>query len=192
MIRDHDNKEETHYTLTLIERHFPVSLNIIVFHLLHRLPFHLKRFGPVHGFSMCSYERFNSWVSTRVKNRRYPESTVIQTYCLYKWANYLQMSGRIPPTFTLHSFDHIDGENNTEDLHLLSDNEVPQIQQYYCLFYPAYYDLCEVYKSEREKARNRHHLKHIPPMEEWIRSTGYPMTAIQQTMYVEKTEIFHK
>ena len=148
VIRDYDYEEKTHYTLALIERDFPVSLNIIVFHLLHHLPFYLKRFGPVHGISMYSYERFHLWVSTRVKNRHYPESTVMETYCLYEWANYLQLSGRIPSTFTLHSFDHIDGENNTVDLHLLSDNEVQQFQQYYCLFYPMHNDLCEVYKPE--------------------------------------------
>lgn len=101
--RHYDYEEETHYTLVLIKRDFLGSLNVILFHLLHHLPFYLKCFGAVHGFSMYSYELFNLWVSTRVKDCHYPESTVMQTYCLYERGNYLQMSGRIPSTFTLHS-----------------------------------------------------------------------------------------
>ena len=38
---------DTHHALALLEKDFPVSLNVIVFHLLHHLPTYIKNFGPV-------------------------------------------------------------------------------------------------------------------------------------------------
>ena len=35
---------DTHHALALLERDFPVSLNVIVFHLLHHLPTYIKKF----------------------------------------------------------------------------------------------------------------------------------------------------
>lgn len=55
-----DLERAVHHALALFERDFPVSLQVIVFHLLHHLPMFIKRFGPVYGFWMYPYERFNS------------------------------------------------------------------------------------------------------------------------------------
>ena len=41
-----------HRVLSLLERDFPVSLHVIVFHLLHHLPMFIRRFGPTYGFWM--------------------------------------------------------------------------------------------------------------------------------------------
>ena len=41
-------------------------------------------------------ERSNSWVSRRVLNRRYPESTVLETYRLHEFSSFLQISGQLP------------------------------------------------------------------------------------------------
>ena len=57
-----------------------------------------KQFGPPQVFWMCPFERFNFWIISRVKNRRYPESTVIETYRLFELANFLQRSGELPNT----------------------------------------------------------------------------------------------
>ena len=89
-------QESTHEVLALMERDFPVSLNVIVFHLLHHLPEYLSHYGPVHGYWMYPYERFNSWITRRIKNRRYPESNVIETYKYFDWAGFLHMSGILP------------------------------------------------------------------------------------------------
>ena len=75
-------RERVHQVLALLERDFPVSLHVIVFHLLHHLQMFVERFGPVHSFWMYAYERFNSWISRRVMNCRYPEGTVVATYRL--------------------------------------------------------------------------------------------------------------
>ena len=89
-------EKRVHHTLALIERDFPLSLQVIVFHLLHHLPMFLRRFGPVYSFWMYPYERFNSWITRRVLNRRYPEPTVVETYRLSEWAHFMQISGQLP------------------------------------------------------------------------------------------------
>lgn len=90
-----DLERQVHKVLALVERDFPVSMQVIVFHLLHHVPMFLKRFGPVHSFWMYNFERFNSWIIRRVLNRRYPESTVIETYRLTEWAHFLELSGQL-------------------------------------------------------------------------------------------------
>lgn len=85
-------EQQVHRVLALLERDFPVSMQVIVFHLLHHLPMFLKRFGPLYAFW---YERFNSWIIRRVLNRRYPEATVVETYRLTEWASFMALSGQI-------------------------------------------------------------------------------------------------
>ena len=91
-----DLELRVHRVLALIERDFPLSLQVIVFHLLHHLPMLLRRFGPVYGFWMYPYERFNSWITRRVTNRRYPEATVMETYRLSEWAHFMEVAGKLP------------------------------------------------------------------------------------------------
>ena len=43
-----------HRVLALIERDFPVSLNVISFHLLHHSPMYIRRFGPVYEFHVSN------------------------------------------------------------------------------------------------------------------------------------------
>ena len=111
---------DLHESLALLERDFPVSLHVIVFHLLHHLPFYLKRFGPPVVFWMYSLERFNSWIIRRVKNRRYPESTVVQTYLLFELSNFFKMSGEIPDNALVYYAEQTDGEDENEE-HILPD-----------------------------------------------------------------------
>ena len=42
--------------LVFVERDFPLSMQLIVFHLLHHHPMFIRRFGPVYGFWMFPYE----------------------------------------------------------------------------------------------------------------------------------------
>ena len=86
----------THRVLALIERDFPTSINVVVFHLLHHLPMFLRRFGPVHTFWMFPHERFNSWIGRRVHNKRFPEATVLETYRIFELSSFLSMAELIP------------------------------------------------------------------------------------------------
>ena len=111
-----------HRVLSLLERDFPVSIHVITFHLLHHLPTYIRRFGPVYNFWMYPMERFNSWISRRVLNRRYPESTVVETYRLYELSFFLQISDQLPSSAVpdIDKFneddehDHQDNDSSTE------------------------------------------------------------------------------
>lgn len=48
----------------------------IIRHVLPGIILH----GPVHSWSMYVYERMNSWICRRVRNRCHPEATVMETY----------------------------------------------------------------------------------------------------------------
>jgi len=47
---------------------------------VHHIVKVIKQHGPVHSWWMYVYERFNSWICQRVKNRRHPEVNVMETY----------------------------------------------------------------------------------------------------------------
>ena len=99
----------THRVLALLERDFPVSLNVIVFHLLHHLPMFLRRFGPAYSFWMYPLERFNSWIGRRVHNRRYPEATIIETYRLFEFSAFLSLA-KLLPRDSVADIDSIDDQ----------------------------------------------------------------------------------
>lgn len=50
---------------------------------------------------MYPMERFNNWIKSRILNRRYPESTVIETYRLYEMGFYLQVTKQLPTGATI-------------------------------------------------------------------------------------------
>ena len=105
-------EQQVHRVLALVERDFPVSMQVIVFHLFHHIPMFLKRFGPVHSFWMYNFERFNSWITRRVLNRRYPEATVTETYRITAWAQYLELSGQLSKGAIIYNTTD---EDNGED-----------------------------------------------------------------------------
>lgn len=86
--------------LSYLERDFPVSLHVIVFHLFHHMPMFLRRFGPAYGFWMYPMERFNRWICARITNRRHPESTVLESYRFFELAFFMQLSGKLPQCVT--------------------------------------------------------------------------------------------
>ena len=80
----------------------------VVFHLLQK---YLRRFGPIHGYHMFPMERFNSWIKQRVTNRRYPESTVLESYRLFELTFFLQICKKLPDG----ACKHIDIIHNDEN-----------------------------------------------------------------------------
>ena len=40
-----------------LERDFPISMQVVMLHLLHHFPFYIRRFGPVYGYWMFPVER---------------------------------------------------------------------------------------------------------------------------------------
>lgn len=171
-----DLEHKVHRALALFERDFPVSLQVIVFHLLHHLPMYIKRFGPVYSFWMYHYERFNSWISRRVLNKRYPESTVVETYRLSEWANFMEVSGQLAEGATIY----YDEQKNESLLHTkeddtlykccdydLVDEQLDQLRAYYLTSISDYEQLVKQYDRERKRARVSHHLREFPSFREW-------------------------
>ena len=109
--------KQVHTVLALVERDFPVSMQVIVFHLFHHLPMFLKRFGPVYMFWIFPYERFNSWIIRRVMNRRYPEATVIETFRLTEWASFMELSGQLAEGMIVT--DQYESNNDNKDKSML-------------------------------------------------------------------------
>ena len=176
-------EERVHRVLALLERDFPVSLQVIVFHLMHHLPKFLERFGPVYMFWMYSYERFNSWVIRRVLNRRFPESTVVETYRLTEWANFMELSGQ------LHA-GTLPGDNGVSDYPITSDNKhfvlsediMETLRSHYMSEIPQLRELMKRYSKERERATVKHQLKQFPSVAEWMPDHGPPLSDDQKRM----------
>ncbi|XP_028515012.1 uncharacterized protein LOC110239599 isoform X2 [Exaiptasia diaphana] len=87
---------EVNLVCARIERDFPVSVQVISLHLIRHIVDGIKIQGPTHSWSMWMYERFNSWISRRVMNRKTPEATIMRTYQVHDWCQFMKASGRLP------------------------------------------------------------------------------------------------
>ena len=54
---------------------------------------------------MYPIERYNSWLSRRALNRRYPEATLTETYRLFELAYHFRMTNQIPTLSVLDTED---------------------------------------------------------------------------------------
>ena len=129
-------EHRVHRVLCLLERDFPVSLQVIVFHLLHHLPMFIRRFGPACGFWMYPFERFNSWIGQRVHNRRFPEATVIESYRLFEVTHFVRMTKQLPQGSTLDFWDVLGDDDEGVQAHgtssgSLSSTELTHLHDYY-------------------------------------------------------------
>lgn len=179
-------EQQVHTVLALIERDFPVSMQVIVFHLLHHLPMYIKRFGPVYSFWMYHYERFNSWLTRRVLNRRYPEATVVATYRLCEWANFLELSGQFPEG-TLSYIQRAESDVSPDIVQptstiSLAEEVMEHVHFYYCAELPEYKKLTGQYQEEKGRARSAHQLRQFPKMSEWMPQYSLPLSSQQREM----------
>ena len=183
-----------HRVLSLLERDFPVSLHVISLHLLHHLPTYLRRFGSMYGFWMYPMERFNSWISCRILNRRFPESNVMETYRIFEFAFFLQKSAQLPNGCTIDiksksefedenetseesqtiTFDYAPREYGTSDI--LDSRTMTDLTSAYCRLYPDYAQLLSKYKKEQSKAKRRGRVENYPSLSEWSCEGGHSLT----------------
>ena len=136
----------THRVLALLERDFPVSMNVIVFHLLHHLPMFLKRFGPAYSFWMYPLERFNSWIGRRVHNRRYPEATVIETYRLFEFTAFLSLAKLLPQDSIADIDSILDDKMLESDVH----ESDPETSRASCLNEVMFLSLKQFYQQSQQ------------------------------------------
>ena len=165
-----------HKVLSLMERDFPACIHVITLHLLHHLPMFIRRFGPLHGFWMYPMERFNNWIKSRVQNRHYPESTVVETYQLYELCFHLQITKQLPSGVNLvnditectDSDSTSDGSERvpSECIHrqghhsIRDSNLVEDLNRLYMHSYPEYRNAVVQYKKESQKAPERQPWSH--------------------------------
>lgn len=199
-----------HRVLSLLERDFPVSLRVIVFHSLHHLPMFIRHFGPSYGFWMYPMERFNSWVSRRVHNRRYPESTVLETYGLHEFSSFLQMCGLLPDGATMDiaevnmeddtiitaskESDTSGSDNSQGSVSRLDPTQWQEVDLFYRRVEPQYQNLCSRYEQEKKNAKKHHNLKQFPPLSLWTSQEDPPLTVTQLDLRKGPTDVisFHK
>jgi hypothetical protein len=79
--------------------YFPPAFFDISIHFTTHLIKVIKLLGPVFLHQMNAYERFNSILKSFIRNRAYPESSMVQGYCteeVVEWAlNYADSSNPI-------------------------------------------------------------------------------------------------
>ena len=136
----------------------------------------LKRFGPVYSFWMFHFERFNSWISRRVLNRRYPESTVVETYLLTEWAHFMELSGQLVEgvvTNLIHT-ESDDGCHDVPEKKMisLSEEQKDNLNMYYLANIPEYGALMKQYNEEKAQTKANHWLKKFPSISEWSPSNS--------------------
>ena len=179
-----------HRVLSLLERDFPQSIHVITTHLLHHLPMYLKRFGPTYGFWMFPMERFNSWISRRILNRRFPEANVMETYRLFEFASFLQLTGQLPNGSTTDINPISESEDETEASDITSmavdlpcerghpgtieECIVKDLISCYQSIYPVYVYLLSRYKKEKHAAKRENNVYDFPSFSQWY-PTKRPM-----------------
>jgi hypothetical protein len=77
-----ESLEKRHYeTLYFLEMYFPPAFfNINVYFTTHLIK-EIKPLGPMFLHQMYAYERFNGILKSFVRNRAYPEGSMVQEYC---------------------------------------------------------------------------------------------------------------
>ena len=86
----------------------------------------------VNGFWMYPYERFNSWITRRVTNRRYPEATVMETYRLSEWAHFMEVAGKLPDGAASASVLDLSPQDVSHSMCSdLTDEQVDQLESIY-------------------------------------------------------------
>lgn len=113
----------------LLERDFPLNLQNITTHILHHIVDGIRHFGPVYGTWMFVFERFNSWICKRALNMRYPEATVLETFVIFDWCNYMIHSGKLPKDFKQSELenDAFVGEESIRESAVLSETREESI-----------------------------------------------------------------
>ena len=95
--------------------------------------------------------RFNSWISQRVLSKRYPESTVIETYRLFELSSFFQLSKQLPTgAITEVGLDYEGEADEIENLCVhLKEEHLNMLNLYYQCEVHEYSALVECYEMEK-------------------------------------------
>jgi len=56
------------------------QFQVLVMHLLHHVPFYIRKYGPVRAYWMFKFERFNSFLNRIMTQERHREANLIEAY----------------------------------------------------------------------------------------------------------------
>jgi hypothetical protein len=74
--------KKRHYkTLCFLEMYFSSAFFDINVHFIAHLIKEIKLLGPVFLHQMYAYKRFNGVLKSFIKNRAYPEGSMVQGHC---------------------------------------------------------------------------------------------------------------
>jgi hypothetical protein len=95
-----ESLKKRHYeTLCFLEMYFPLAFFDMSVHFITHLIMEIKLLGHVFLHQMYAYERFNGILKSFIRNRAYPEGSMVQGYCIeeaVEWAlNYTDPSNPI-------------------------------------------------------------------------------------------------
>ncbi|XP_035688707.1 uncharacterized protein LOC118424238 [Branchiostoma floridae] len=118
MTRLPELKKAIHQCLARLERDFPVTIMTAIVHWMSHITPYISEYGPTKTYWMYLYERMNSFLSKRVKNRQHPESTAVESYRVYDFVLYMSLAGFLPegavPTTTAEHMALLEAEEDGE------------------------------------------------------------------------------
>jgi hypothetical protein len=102
-----ESLEKRHYeTLRFLEMYFPPAFFNTSVHFTTHLIKEINLLGPMFLHQMYAYERFNGILKSFIKNRAYPEGSMVQRYCTkeaIEWViNYVDLSNPIAVSMSRH------------------------------------------------------------------------------------------
>ena len=141
-------------------------------------------------------ERSNSWVSHRVLNRRYPESTVLETYRLHEFSSFLQISGQLPDNGIVELTEEGDQESSTsESVHLrrkalcLNQSHWKAVDTFYKCTEPKYRNLYSRYEAEKRKAKTHRPKKQFPQISQWTPKDDPTLSETEMNLHSGPTDV---
>ena len=138
-------------------------------------------------------ERFNYWIKSRVQNRRFPESTVVETFGLYELGFHLQITQQLPTGATVNVSVCADNEDTSpikDETEMSDDHESLQVQpkgypsiidhdqvtQLNMKTYPEYGNLVRWYELEKKTAQVGNQ---FPLLQDWVSCDGEPLSEVE-------------
>ena len=100
-------------TLSLVERHLPLTMQVLSFHLLHPICVSLRIYGAIHSMWMAYIERYNNYLCSLIQNRRYPEQSIASIYELIDFSTYVITTKDTTGDMVYDAVLELDGEMRT-------------------------------------------------------------------------------
>jgi hypothetical protein len=191
-----ESLQKRHYeTLCFLEMYFPPAFFNISVHFTTHLINEIKLLGSVFLHQMYAYERFNGILKSFIRNRAYPEGSMVQGYCTeeaVQWAlNYADSRNPIGVPMSHHEgrligWGTIRKKSITPDPHLFHCTHFHVLQQKSIV--SEYLDEHKEMLLRDNPGRNESWLaiEHMRTFIGWLRDRISQSSDIQTSEYLKK------